>query len=122
MRSRGHSAAERLAASKERDSGQQFGRLRHSGPDRGVRNGWRVGPALLRLHIGELVAKSRNPGAGKQSRHRFEKWVSHTGASSMGHDVEMSHVVSKLQQPTDTAVIELDGDRFGGWQSHDLAA
>ena len=30
--------------------------------------------------------------------------VPHTCASSMGHDVEMSDVVSNLQQPTDTAV------------------
>ena len=80
----------------------------------GVGDGRRIGPFAAALHVGKLVAQSRNAALCKLRRDRRHKRVLHPRSGAMREDVAGSRFRWRLQQARDAnAFIISDGDRLG---------
>ena len=98
LRLRGHAAAERLAAGKERNRGCQrrrFGYGRPNGRMTGVRGVRALGAPF---HVRELVAQCRNTVVCQLRGYRREKGMTHPCPGSVRQHEASASLLGHLQQ------------------------
>jgi hypothetical protein len=96
---RGHAPAKRLAARDDFHRAVRVTcRLRDSGADRRVTQGWRVGALGALLHVGKLIAQRANSQRRQFTRNLCHERMRHPGSRTMREHIKRVRVRRQFQQ------------------------